>query len=222
MNAFGKPHLGHHQRGADLLDLFGSFDLAVGKKCALLHIQLYFELAQFARETRGEVIRHCPSLDALAVENEANDLGRRRSLPHLLFQVLLALTQRNDPAMRRLFASSVDLQIGHYDVAFAAQAQVDKWVRHEHPNRVQHVRVVFAVCHHQQVFASHAGALQREGRTLQKNFLLVHHSSFARPDARPLPPEWSPATVLNGPWRSWAPRETHEMTFAALSTFAVW
>ena len=50
--------------------------------------------------------------------------------------------------MRRLLAGAIDLQIGHNHMAFAIQREVNERVWHEHPHRIEHIRIMLTVGDH--------------------------------------------------------------------------
>ena len=90
----------------------------------------------------------------LAGKDQADHLREGR-FSALLFQLLAALRERDNRAVRRLGPRTVNFQIAHHDVAFATDAKINERIGHEHAHGVEHVCIVLAIGHHQQRILAH-------------------------------------------------------------------
>src|SRR5687768_3164397 len=58
-------------------------------------------------------------------------------------------------------ARAVNLEVAHDNMANAVELEINKGVRDEHANGVEHVGVALAVSDDQEIFFAHAGARQK-------------------------------------------------------------
>src|ERR1039458_1247673 len=152
LHGFGHADLRHEQRRAELSYLGGALVFARGKKVAWPGFHLDATALQAGGEAKREILRHHDPPNASLTQQHWDHVGKTRPLGAVAPQLLLIAAERKDATMPRLLPGAVDLQVAHHHIVPAAAAQEDKRVRHEHADRIEHIGVMLAIGHYQQMF----------------------------------------------------------------------
>ena len=114
-------------------------------------------MPQFTRQAIGKITWNNDSADLPFTQDESRYVCVRRRFHAPFLELLHVRTQRQHPAVARVFSNAVNLEVTRDHKRSILQSKINERVWNEHADSKEHIRITLTVGHNEEIVGTHQG-----------------------------------------------------------------